>query len=43
VDKLPPEKVEGKIIRGVVRKEVRPEFCSEYAALCKRVQEKGGE
>ncbi|HOE55527.1 MAG: 2-oxoacid:ferredoxin oxidoreductase subunit beta [Candidatus Cloacimonadota bacterium] len=43
VEKLPPEKVEGKIIRGILRKEIRPEFAAEYAALCKRVQTEGGE
>jgi len=43
VDKLPPEKVEGKIIRGILRKEIRPEFCAAYAALVQRVQAMGGE
>ena len=43
VEKLPPEKVEGKIIRGILRKEIRPEFTAEYAALCKRVQTERGE
>ena len=32
-----------KIIRGILRKEIRPEFAAEYAALCKRVQTEGGE
>ncbi len=36
--KTAPGKVEGKIIRGILRKEIRPEFTAEYAALCKRVQ-----
>ena len=43
VEKLPPEKVEGNIIRGILRKEIRPEFTAEYAALCKRVQTERGE
>ena len=43
VEKLPPEKVEGKIIRGILRKEIRPEFTAEYAALCKRLQPERGE
>lgn len=43
VDKLPPEKVEGKIVRGILRREVRPEYCSEYAKLVERVQASGGE
>jgi 2-oxoglutarate ferredoxin oxidoreductase subunit beta len=42
-EKLPPEKLEGKIIRGVLRKEIKPEFCASYADLVKRVQEMGGE
>lgn len=41
--KLPPEKLEGKIIRGVLRKEIKPEFCASYADLVKRVQAMGGE
>lgn len=43
VEKLPPEKVEGKIIRGVLRKQVRPEFTAQYADLVKRVQAMGGD
>lgn len=42
-EKLPPEKLEGKIIRGVLRKEIKPEFCASYANLVKRVQAMGGE
>lgn len=42
VDKLPPEKVEGKIIRGVLRREVRAEFTDAYAKLCVRAQDLGG-
>ncbi|MDP2173292.1 MAG: thiamine pyrophosphate-dependent enzyme [Candidatus Cloacimonadaceae bacterium] len=38
VDKLPPEKVEGKIIRGTLRRDIRPEFCAEYAKLVERVK-----
>ncbi|PKN75900.1 MAG: 2-oxoacid:ferredoxin oxidoreductase subunit beta [Candidatus Cloacimonetes bacterium HGW-Cloacimonetes-2] len=40
VEKLPPEKVEGKIIRGILRRDERPEYCDEYAKLVKRVQAK---
>ncbi len=43
VDKLPPEKVEGKIVRGILRREIRPEYSSEYASLVTRVQAMGGE
>lgn len=43
VDKLPPEKVEGKIIRGVLHQEIRPEFCESYAGLVERVQNMGDE
>jgi len=42
VDKLPPEKVEGKIIRGVLRKEIRAEFTDAYAQLCVKAQSMGG-
>ncbi|MDY0150985.1 MAG: 2-oxoacid:ferredoxin oxidoreductase subunit beta [Candidatus Cloacimonas sp.] len=38
VAKLPPEKVEGKIVRGILRREIRPEYSDEYAKLIKRVQ-----
>lgn len=41
VDKLPPEKVEGKIIRGTLRKDVKPEFCAAYGDLQKRAQSMG--
>lgn len=41
VDKLPPEKVEGKIIRGVLHQETRPEFTKCYADLLERVQTMG--
>ncbi|HOD18507.1 MAG TPA: 2-oxoacid:ferredoxin oxidoreductase subunit beta [Candidatus Cloacimonadota bacterium] len=34
VEKLPPEKTEGKIIRGILKKEIRPEYTAEYAKLC---------
>jgi len=37
VDKLPPDKVAGKMLRGVLHKVERPEYCEQYAAL---VQEK---
>ncbi len=33
VDKLPPEKVEGKFLRGVLHKVDRPEYCEQYANL----------
>lgn len=42
IEKLPPEKVEGKIIRGVLRKEVRAEFTEAYAKLCVKAQSLGG-
>ena len=43
MEKLPPEKVEGKIIRGVLRKDLRPEYTAQYADLVKRVQAMGGD
>ena len=42
VDKLPPEKVQGKIIRGVLHKDIRPEYCAQYAELMKKAQAQGG-
>ncbi|MBI5493161.1 MAG: 2-oxoacid:ferredoxin oxidoreductase subunit beta [Deltaproteobacteria bacterium] len=33
VDKLPPEKVQGKFLRGVLHKDERPEYCEQYASL----------
>ncbi len=42
VEKLPPEKVEGKIIRGILRKDQKPEFCAEYAKLVERIMAKEG-
>ena len=32
-DKLPPEKLEGKILRGVLHKVDRPEYCEQYETL----------
>ena len=43
MEKLPPEKVESKIIRGVLRKDLRPEYTAQYADLVKRVQAMGGD
>ncbi|HNX01482.1 MAG TPA: 2-oxoacid:ferredoxin oxidoreductase subunit beta [Candidatus Cloacimonadota bacterium] len=43
LDKLPKEKTEGKITRGVLLKEVRHEYCAQYQALCDRITNvKGG-
>ena len=33
VDKLPPDKVAGKMLRGVLHKVERPEYCEQYASL----------
>ena len=41
VEKLPPEQVEGKIIRGILRKDIKPEYCAAYAELVKKVAPKG--
>ena len=43
VEKLPPEQVEGKIIRGTLRQEIRPEYTQAYADLLDRVQKMGDE
>ncbi len=39
-DKLPPEKVEGRLLRGILHKEDRPEYCEEYQKLIDRVSGK---
>lgn len=38
--KLPPEKVKGKRLRGVLHREERPEYCEEYFKLVERLQGK---
>ncbi|MCB5252934.1 MAG: 2-oxoacid:ferredoxin oxidoreductase subunit beta [Candidatus Cloacimonadaceae bacterium] len=43
VEKLPKEQVEGKIVRGILRKDIRPEYTAEYAALQAYAQKLGGE
>lgn len=32
-DRLPPEKVEGKFLRGILHREERPEYCDQYEKL----------
>ncbi len=39
-DKLPPEKVKGKLLRGILHREERPEYCEEYQKLIERVSGK---
>ncbi len=39
-DKLPPEKVQGKLLRGILHREERPEYCEEYQKLIERVSGK---
>jgi len=41
VEKLPPEKVEGKIVRGILRRVDKPEYCDQYKILTERAQQKG--
>ncbi len=41
-EKLPKEQTEGKSIRGILRQEVRQEYCAAYQDLIKRVQDKDG-
>ncbi len=43
VEKLPPEQVEGKIQRGILHEEIRPEYTNLYQDLVKRLHENGGE
>lgn len=40
VDKLPPEKVQGKLLRGVLHRAERPEYCEQYAALMEKAKGK---
>lgn len=40
VDKLPPEKVQGKLLRGILHKVDRPEYCEQYANIIEKA--KGG-
>ena len=37
-EKLGPENIKDKIIRGVFHKEIQPEYCDKYQALCDEVQ-----
>ncbi len=39
-EKLPPEKVKGKLLRGILHRIERPEYCEQYQALVERVQNK---
>ncbi len=32
-DRLPPEKLEGKVLRGILHKVERPEYCDQYSDL----------
>lgn len=41
VEKLPPEKVEGKIVRGILRRVDKPEYCEQYEIVRERAQQKG--
>lgn len=34
--KLPKEQTEGKLVRGILKREIRPEFTAEYAKLSER-------
>lgn len=40
IEKLPKEKIEGKIVRGILREELRPEYSDQYQQLIKRLKEK---
>ncbi len=37
-DRLPPEKVEGKLLRGILYQVERPEYCEEYDKLIEKVR-----
>jgi 2-oxoglutarate ferredoxin oxidoreductase subunit beta len=40
MSKLPPDKVEGKIVRGILKQEIKPEFTDCYANLVDSLQPK---
>jgi 2-oxoglutarate ferredoxin oxidoreductase subunit beta len=40
-DKLPPEKVQGKLLRGILHQVERPEYCEGYEKLIAKAQGKG--
>lgn len=40
IDKLPPEKVEGKVVRGILHQEERAEYCEKYAKHIEMVKGK---
>ncbi|MBI5096637.1 MAG: 2-oxoacid:ferredoxin oxidoreductase subunit beta [Nitrospirae bacterium] len=40
VDKLSPEELEGKLLRGILHTADRPEYCAEYQKLMTKVQAK---
>ncbi len=39
VDKMPPEKLQGKVLTGVLHREDKPEYVEEYRRLVERVRE----
>ena len=38
IDRLPPEKTEGKVLRGILYQAERPEYCGEYDKLIKKAK-----
>jgi 2-oxoglutarate ferredoxin oxidoreductase subunit beta len=40
VDKLPEEKVAGKLVRGILHREERQEYCDGYELLCEKARGK---
>ena len=36
-DKLPPEKVKGKLLRGILHRSERPEYCEAFDNLTKKL------
>ncbi len=40
MEKLPPDKVEGKLIRGILRQEVQPEYTERYQKLVESLKAK---
>jgi len=42
-DKLPQEKKEGKMVRGIIRQIIKPEYTEQYHKLMESLQNKGSE
>ena len=37
-EKMSKEELKGKLVRGILHKIEKPEYCDQYAALCERAK-----